>query len=82
MAERKRRTVKSSTMSMPENKIGKVIRNEVVRSEPSKESSSIGAVLAGDMVDIIDTTHYSDGWIKVKKNITNVTGYVNRDSVV
>lgn len=82
MAERKRRTVKSSTTSMPVNKIGKVIKNEVVHAEPSKESSLIGAVLAGDMVDIIDITNYSDGWVKIKKSITNVTGYINRDSVV
>ena len=86
MAERKRRTspVKSinTNPSTPKNRIGKVIKTEVIYSEPSKNSSFLGAVLAGDIVDIVDTTYYSDGWIKIKKNIVNVIGYVNRDSIV
>lgn len=81
MAERKRRTPKASASS-PEKKLGKVIKDEVIYAEPSNKSSFIGAVLAGDIVDIVDTEHYSNGWIKIRKNIVNITGYVNRDSIV
>lgn len=84
MAERKRRTIKTTkaASSMPENRIGKVIKTEVIYSEPSKDSPFLGAAMAGDIVDIVDTTYYSDGWIKIKKNIINVVGYINRDSVI
>lgn len=83
MAERKRRTVKTTPpISIPDNRIGKVIKSEIIYSEPSKSSQFLGAVMAGDLVDIIDTTHYADGWVKIKKNIINVIGYVNRDSVI
>ena len=81
MAERKRRTPKTSA-SAPEKKLGKVIKDEVIYAEPSNKSSFIGAVLSGEIVDIIDTEYYSNGWIKIRKNIVNITGYVNRDSIV
>lgn len=82
MAERKRRTpkveVEKSTKVVKTT--GKVFKNEVIYSEPSKDSPFVGAVLAGEMVKIED--HPSDEWTKITTNVTRITGYINSRSII
>ena len=89
MAERKRRTVKAEPVIEPAkvkktevNLTGKVFRNEVIYSEPSKNSPFVGAVLAGELVNVIDKSLYSEGWVKITTNVTRITGYINSRSVI
>ncbi|MBP5598370.1 MAG: SH3 domain-containing protein [Pseudobutyrivibrio sp.] len=84
MAERKRRTTKVEVEKPAKvvNKTGKVFKNEVIYSEPSKDSPFIGAILAGELVKIDDNSLSSEGWIKITTNVTKVTGYINSRSII
>lgn len=85
MAERKRRIVK--TTPMPEINIstrteGVAIKTELIRVKPSSDSLYIGALVSGDKVDILDSSLYSEGWIKIKSRTTTVEGYVSSKSIL
>jgi len=90
MAERKRRLVKTETpepVFMPnikvnERKEGTALQNVIIRIEPSEQSSFIGALMAGEKVDILDSSLYSKGWLKIKTRATMVEGYVNSKSIL
>lgn len=84
MAERKRRTpkveVEKTTKAVKTT--GKVFKNEIIYSEPSKDSPFVGAVLAGELVKIEDSSASSKGWTKITTNVTNITGYINSGSII
>lgn len=82
MAERKRRVSKTQRIDTSKNTIGKVFKNEVIYSEPSKDSPFVGAVLAGELVNIIDKSYYAEGWVKIEKNITHVIGFIDSRSII
>ena len=82
MVERKRRVSKTQRIDASKNTIGKVFKNEVIYSEPSKDSPFVGAVLAGELVNIIDKSYYAEGWVKIEKNITHVIGFIDSRSII
>lgn len=87
MAERKRRIVKTQPTPMPEietlsRKEGVILKNEIIRIEPSIDSSFLGMAMAGEKVDILDSSEYSKGWLKIKTRSTMVEGYVNSKSIL
>lgn len=90
MAERKRRIAKSETsepffmpnIKVSERKEGTVLQNAIIRIEPSETSAFIGAAMVGEKVDILDSSLYSKGWLKIKTRSTMVEGYVNSKSIL
>ena len=90
MASRKKQTSKVEEVIKPiiepktevKNRPGKVLKNTVIRSGPSKDSPLVpGAVMAGEMVTIIGEENPTIGWVKICKNIINITGYINSDCI-
>ena len=87
MAERKRRIVKTESTPMPDievfsRKEGVALINTIIRIEPSNDSPFVGALMAGDKVDIVDSSAYTKGWLKIKSKITMVEGYVDSKSIL
>ena len=92
MAERKRRIVKTPTpetpaVTMPDIKVstrteGVALQNTIIRVKPAEDSAFIGAIMAGEKVDILDSSLYMEGWLKIKTRATLVEGYVNSRSIL
>jgi len=63
-------------------KDARMITDEKIYAEDSKESLIVGVAMAGEIVRILEQSISSDHMTKIRTNITNRTGYVNPKSLL
>lgn len=83
MAERRIRSKKIEESVTPVTKTsGRAITGCLIYIKPDKLSTILGALIADDRVSILDATMESKGWLKIKSDKTNITGFVDKNKIV
>lgn len=61
---------------------GRMITNEKMYAEDSKESLIVGVAMAGEIVRILEQSTSPEHMTKIRTSTTNRTGYINPKSLL